>query len=115
MSQIVQIKPPVLAAVTDRTGYVEARKEADKLAAEHGLIVADMPMAIQAMNNHPEVREAIRPGWIDTITGEYHGQRDGDRSYEAWHSAGSLATAKGLEKLFSKAGDCAFMPISDDE
>ena len=115
MSQIVQIKSPVLAAVTDQTGYVKARKEADKLASEYGLRVADMPMAIQAMANHPEVREAIRPAWIDTITGEYHGQRDGDRSYETWHSAGSLATAKGLEEAFSKAGDYAFMQIADDE
>src|SRR3989344_3073349 len=115
MPQIVQIKSPVLAVVTDQTGYVKARKEADKLASEYGLRVADMPMAIQAMANHPEVREAIRPVWIDTITGEYHGQRDGDRSYETWHSAGSLATAKGLEKLFKQVADYGFMPISDDE
>ena len=115
MSQIVQIKSPVLAAVTDQIGYVEARNQAEKLSQEHGLTVADMPMVIQAMTAHPEVREAIRSTWIDTITGEYHGQRDGDRSYETWHSAGSLATAKGLEKLFSKAGDYAFMQISDDE
>src|SRR3989344_4014652 len=112
MPQIVQIKSPVLAVVTDQTGYVKARKEADKLAAEYGLRVADMPMTIQAMANHPEVREAIRPVWIDTITGEYHGQRDGERSYEAWHSVGSLATAKGLEKAFSKY---PFMQIADDE
>src|SRR3989338_342477 len=115
MSQIVQIKSLVLAAVTDKIGYVKARKEADKLASEHGLRVADTPMAIQAMANHPEVREAIRPGWIDTITGEYHGQRDGDSSYETWHSVGSLATAKGLEKVFSKVGEYAFMQIADDE
>ncbi len=115
MSQLVQIKSPVLAAVTDQTGYVKARNQAEKLSQENGLTVADMPMVIQAMTNHPEVREAIRPVWVDTITGEYHGQRDGERSYEAWHSAGSLATAKGLEKLFKQAGDYAFMPISDDE
>src|SRR3989344_3185866 len=105
MSQIVQVKSPVLEAVTDAAGYVSARIEADKLAAKHGLRVADMPMIIQAMVNHPEVREAIRPVWIDTITGEYHGQRNGDRSYETWHSVGSLATAKGLEKAFLKAGE----------
>ncbi len=115
MPQIVQVKFPVLAAVTDKMSYVKARKEADKLAAEHGLTVADMPMTIQAMTNHPEVREAIRPVWIDTITGEYHGQRDGDRSYEAWHSVGSLATAKGLERAFSKAGKYAFMQVANDE
>ena len=115
MSQIVQIKSPVLAAVTDKIKYVQERIQAEKLSQENGLIVADMPMAIQAMTTHPEVREAIRPIWIDTITGEYHGKRDGDRSYETWHSAGSLATANGLKKLFSKVGDYAFMPISDDE
>ena len=54
MSQIVQIKSLVLAAVTDKIGYVKARKEADKLASEHGLRVADTPMAIQAMANHPD-------------------------------------------------------------
>src|SRR3989344_4697310 len=115
MSQIVQIKSPVLAAVTDQTGYVKARNQAEKISQENGLTVADMPMVIQAMANHSEVREAIRPLWVDTITGEYHGQRDGDRSYETWHSAGSLATAKGLEKAFSGAGEYAFMQIADDE
>ena len=115
MSQIVQVKSPVLAAVTDSDYYVRARKEANKLSREYDLRVADMPMVIQAMTAHPKVRKAIRPTWIDTITGEYHGQRDGDRSYEIWHSAGSLATAKGLEKAFSKAGDYGFMQIADDE
>ncbi len=115
MSQIVQIKSPVLAAVTDRTGYVEARNQAETLSQEHGLTVADMPMVIQAMTTHPEIREAIRPTWIDTITGEYPGQRDGERYYEAWHSVGSLATAEGLENAFYKADEYAFMPISDDE
>ena len=115
MSQIVQIKSPVLAAVTDQTGYVKARNQAEKISQENGLTEADMPMEIQAMANYPELRDAIRPVWINSITGEYQGQRDGDRSYEAWHSAGSLATAKGLEKLFSEAGDYDFMPISDEE
>ncbi|MBI2147075.1 hypothetical protein HYU19_01200 [Candidatus Woesearchaeota archaeon] len=116
MSQLVQLNSSVLAAVTSRTGYINARKEADKLALEHDLTVADMPMAIQAMTNHPEVREAIRPFWVDTITGEYHGQRKGDRSYETWHSVGSLATTAGLEKrFFFKAGDHDFMLISDEE
>src|SRR3989344_757328 len=116
MPQIVHAKSPALAAITGRTGYVNARNQAEKLSQEHdGLSVADMPMVIRAMTAHPEVREAIRPAWIDTITGEYHGQRDGDRSYETWHSVGSLATAKGLEKLFSKAGEYAFMQIADDE
>jgi len=54
MPQIVQIKSPVFAAVTDKTGYVKARKEADTLASKYGLRVADMPMTIQAMANHPD-------------------------------------------------------------
>jgi hypothetical protein len=112
MSKIVQIKP---FALTDPIEYVKARNQAEKLSQEHGLIVADMPMVIHAMTTHPEVREAIRPYWIDTITGEYHGQRDGNRSYETWHSAGTLATAKGLEQLFKQVGNYTFMPISDDE
>ena len=115
MPQIIQVKSHVLAAVTDRTRYVQARNQAEELSREQGLRVADMPMIIQAMTAHPKVREAIRPLWIDTITGEYHGQRDGDRSYEVWHSAGSLATAQGLEKLFTQAGGYAFMPISKEE
>ncbi len=104
-----------LIIITQCERYVTARKQAEKAAKKHGLTIADMPMAIQAMANHPKVREAIRPTWIDTLTGEYHGQRDGDRSYEAWHSAGSLATSEGLEKAFSKAGEYAFMPISGVE
>src|SRR3989344_3293643 len=115
MTQIVHVKSPLLAVVTDQTGYIKARNQAEKLSQEHGLTVADMPMVIQAMTTHPEVREAIRSVWIDTITGEYHGQRDGYSSYETWHSAGSLATAKGLEKAFSTAGDYEFMQIADDE
>ncbi|MFH1212424.1 MAG: hypothetical protein V1659_05880 [Candidatus Woesearchaeota archaeon] len=118
MVQIVQIKSSVLAAVSDKTGYVEARVQAEKLSQlsqENGLRVADMPMVIRAMTVHPEVRVAIRPDWIDTITSEYHGLRGEDRSYEAWHSAGSLATVKGLEKLFSKVGNYSSMPVSDDE
>lgn len=119
MPQIVQAKSPVLAAVADQTDYIKARNQAETLSNKYGLPVADMPLLIQAMNNHSEVRDAIRPVWIDTITGEYHGQRDGDRSYEAWHPGKNpvftLSTAMGLEKLFSQVGDYAFMPISNDE
>ncbi|GEM_PF-2947493 len=115
MSQIVHAKSPLLAVVTDWAEYVRARHQAETLSAKYGLSVADMPMVIRAMITHPEVRETIRPVSIDTITSEYHGQRDGNRSYEVWHSAGSLATVKGLQTLFSKTGEYGFMPISDDE
>lgn len=115
MPQIVRINSLVVAAVTDRIGYFYARNQAEKLSQEHGLTVADMPMVIQAMATHPEVREAIRPVGIDTITAECNGQRDGYPSFEVWHSAGSLATAKGVERLFSIGRNHAFMPISYDE
>ncbi|MFQ5474599.1 MAG: hypothetical protein ACE5DM_02065, partial [Candidatus Nanoarchaeia archaeon] len=116
MSQIIQAKSPVLAVVTDSMGYLEARKEVEQLAQEHGLGAADMPMAIQAMTNNPEVRGAVRPMCLDAITGEYHGQRDGEKSYEAWHSVGSLSTVKGLEEAFkNRRGDYSFMTIDDNE
>lgn len=110
-----QIVTTSLAIITDKIGYVSARKQADELSAEHGLTVADMPLVIQAMSSHPEIRKAIRPSWIDTITAELHGQRDGERSYEAWHSAGSLASSEGLEKAFPKMGAYGFMKVGDDE
>ncbi len=108
-------KESELIIITKHAEYVTARNQAEEAAKKHGLTVADMPMVIKAMTTHPEVREAIRSLWINTITGEYHGKRAGNRSYEAWHSAGSLATAKGLEKLLKQAGKYSFMPISDDE
>lgn len=112
---IVQGESRVLAAVTGRTGYAKARKKADILAAEHGLRVADMPMAIQAMAN-PEVREAIMRAGIDTNTVECHGQRyPYGRFYEVWHSAGSLVTPKGLEKAVSESYDNALCWIPDAE
>ncbi len=115
MPQIVQVKSRVLAAITDKTSFANALKEAGELAAEYSLKVADMPMAIQAMAGHHEVYKAIRPLWTDTLTSECLGLRDGRRSYEAWHSVGPLATAEGLEAALPKAGDYAFMQIADDE
>ena len=116
MAQILQIKSPVFAVVTsDSQRYLAARKEVEELTQEHDLTVADMPMAIQAMTNNSEVRGAVRPKWIDTITGEYHGQRNGDRSYETWHSVGSLATLKGLSKAFKNVGNYGFMEIEPNE
>ncbi len=115
-SQIAQINSPVLAVTTNQEGYIQARKEADKLAAKHGLTVYDAPLAIQAITSLPEVCMMIRrpdtihknmvPEWIsiDTITCEYNGLRDGERYYEVWHSVGSLSTEEGIKKAFSKAG-----------
>ncbi len=117
MPEIIQATSPVIAVITERLPYVNARKQVDGLVKQYRLKgVADMPMAIQAMDNHPEVRGKIRHGWVDTITGEYHGLRDKDtRSYETWHSAGSLATAKGLEKAFARAENYGFMQTANDE
>ncbi|MCF7798988.1 hypothetical protein K9M74_03725 [Candidatus Woesearchaeota archaeon] len=116
MSKIIQAKSPVLAVVTDSIRYLKARKEVEKLSQEHDLNVADMPMAIQAMANNPEIRKAVRPKYLDAITGEYHGQRDGEKSYETWHSVGSLSTVKGLEEAFkNRRGDYGFMTIDNNE
>jgi len=118
MSQIVQVTSPyyALASFVGWSGFVKARGEAEEMAKERGLTVADMPMLIQAMTAHPELREAIRPFSIDAITGEYHGRRRGARSYEAWHSAGSLATAEVLRNLFYAATqDSAFGPVHYSE
>ena len=116
MSQIVNYSnPAVFAAITDKTGYVAARKEAQALAKKHNLQVADLPLVISAMASNQDLRSAIRPSWIDTISGEYHGKRKDFRSYEVWHSVGTLATADGLEKSFPNMGDYAFMPISAKE
>lgn len=112
MSQIAQV---TVATITKIHNYVVARKEADELAAKHGLVVADMPLVIQTMSRHAEVREAIRPTFIDVVSGEYHGQRDGGRSYEVWHSVGSLATVAGLAGAFSRRSDYGFMPVAGDE
>ena len=116
MPEIIhQAKSPVLVAITDRIRYVDARFQAEQLVKEYGLKVVDMPLLIQSMNNQPKIREAVRPIWADTLTGEYQGLRGEDRSYEAWHSIGSLTTAEGLKKAFSKIGEYGFMPIPDDE
>ena len=119
MVQVIHAAAPVLAAVTELSDYVEARARADLWSFSNGLPVADMPMAIQALTAHPEVRGAIRPCGIDTLTGEYHGQRDGSRSYEVWHSVGSLATADGLAEGLKKKslifGKQGFMDVENDE
>ncbi|MFH1290253.1 MAG: hypothetical protein ABIH92_02475 [Nanoarchaeota archaeon] len=114
MSQIIQAKAPVVAVVTDFMRYVDARREVEKLVGEHGLQVADMPLAIQAMTSNPDIRGAIRPNYFDALTGEYHGQRDNNRSYEVWHSAGSLATADGLAQAFRNLEKYGFMKLDED-
>ena len=109
MPQIIQVRS-LLAVITDAPLYVNARNQTEKLSQEYGIPVADMPLLIKLMADYPEFRKAIRPIFIDTITGEYHGQRDGDRSYEVWHKTGSLATAQGLESAIAMAELMGFAP-----
>lgn len=116
MPQIIQTKSPVLAVVTDSTGYLKARKQAEELVKQHNVTIADMPLAIHAMTTQADIREAIRPKYLDTITAEVHGLRDGKKSYEAWHSVGSLATFKGLEDAFkNRREDYGFMTLNTNE
>jgi len=116
MAQIIQTKSPVLAVVTDSMSYLKARKQAEELSQKHNLTVADMPLAIHAMTTQADIREAVRPKYLDAITAEVQGLRDGEKSYEAWHSTGSLATLKGLENAFKNhRGDYGFMTLDTNE
>ncbi len=123
MAKIIKTESPaggtgksvVLAAISDRIAYINSRREIEGISGEHGLKVVDIPAAISMITAHPCVREAIIPDWIDTITGEYHGRRNGDRYYEVWHSAGSLSTAKGLAGSFPRSAENAFMSITEAE
>ncbi len=78
MAEIIQVKSPVKAVITDRISYLKARSEIEQLSQKHGLNVADMPRLIQAITNDSDIRSIVRPGkWLDVISGEYHGTREG--------------------------------------
>ena len=49
MAEIIQVKSPVKAVITDRISYLKARSEIEQLSQKHGLNVADMPRLIQAI------------------------------------------------------------------
>ena len=128
MTQTIKPESSVLAIIKNSEKYLDARKQIEWIAQEHGLRVADMPLIIQALTSHPEVRKAVRPEYLDSSTTEYYGQRDGKRSYEAGHGAGSLATPKGLQAAFEREfektlkndpgnlrNDHRFITIDDDE
>ncbi|MBI4153846.1 hypothetical protein HY501_00765 [Candidatus Woesearchaeota archaeon] len=74
-----------------------------------------MPMVIHAINAFPEIRAAIRTDTIDILSAEYHGLREYGRSYEVWHSVGSLARASTLGTLFPKRDSNGFLDILPDE
>ena len=116
MAEIIQVKSPVKAVITDRISYLKARSEIEQLSQKHGLNVADMPRLIQAITNDSDIRSIVRPGkWLDVISGEYHGTREGKRSYEVWHSAGSLSTLEGLKKGRKDVKQYGFMPVDPNE
>ena len=117
MAQLIYRDISILDAAVahNSSSYVKARTEAETLSTDHSLRVADMPLGITALTQNPKIRAAIRPNLLDTITGEYHGQRNGQRSYETWHSTGSLATSEGLARAFPKQDDYGFMLISPEE
>jgi formylglycine-generating enzyme required for sulfatase activity len=95
--------------------YVDARKGIEVFAQMHGLRVNDMPMGIRAITSNALVREIARPDYVDFITTEYQGLRNGSRSYEVWHSTGSLSTVVGLEKAFTSRDKYRFMDTDDNE
>lgn len=106
----VFVAPPII-------GYIESRNQIESLVKKYNcfnLAAADMPMLIHAATDD-NILNIIRNLLFDTVTGEYHGMRDGHRSYEVWHSAGSLATAKGLEKAISDVDEYSFTPVPNEE
>lgn len=94
----------VLGALANNSELVATRKNIEKLAQQHNLVVADMPMLIRAISTHYGIRQKLEHKFSDiaTLTSEYHGLRNGDPCYEVWHSVGSLSTLIGLQKADSK-------------
>jgi len=102
MSKIIynDVDQPV-ALITETNEYGFIPNHAEKFAKKYDLKVADIPLLIQSLIIHPKVNDVIMKEVIDTVTGRYYGLRDGDRSYEVWHSAGSLATEKSLKTFIN--------------
>ena len=121
MANIIQRESPILAVITEIQSYMNARADIDaqtkELAkADKLVVVADIPMAIRAMTNNPEVRKAVRPTWIDSVSIEQQGKRDGDDVYEVSHSTGSFATLEGLKAGLESGIDVyGFMVVPDTE
>ena len=103
---------PVLGAVTDILEYVAARKQAEELAREHGLKVADLPLIARVVGGDEDFRSAVRPTWIDAVSSEVQGVQDGKDVYQMQHGAGDLSTVKGLETaIASGVGVYSFMRV----
>ena len=117
--KIVRDGLSVIAAVTNRRKYAKIRKKIDWLAEKHGLIVTDLPGAVKAMDDYPDVRNAVRQKHLaparqkqlDLVTFECYGMRNGKPSYEVWHGAGSMATKSGM---ISGLQNMSYLRILDD-
>jgi formylglycine-generating enzyme required for sulfatase activity len=95
--------------------YSAARRQIAEYAGHHDLCVSDMPLAIRAMAIDPAVRSLARASYLDVITAEYHGLRNGEHSYEAWHSVGTLASVGGLVGPFTRRDGSGFSEVDEIE
>ncbi len=101
--QIIPSESPTLALLPNRCStYVKALKDITKLAKQHNLTIADLPIAIEAMLKHPSIRKLLRADRFVTRTSEYTHQRSGNMMYETWHSVGSLSSYKGIEQRLNE-------------
>jgi hypothetical protein len=118
MTQFIQVKSGtgVVAGILQYPmEYLDARKEIEAFAVRNDLRASDMPMAIRAITGNAAVRELARPNYMDFITAEYQGSRNNFRSYEVWHSTGSLSTVSGLESAFGSKDKYRFMKVDEEE
>lgn len=112
MPETFKLENKAVLAVSDLRTRKKAFKQISRLAKKNKLKVANMPMLIQALGTTQEIRDKIRPWnpdredpnfrpdvWVDTLTSEYAGRRDGTPYYEVWHSVGSHA--RGEEHYLS--------------
>ena len=108
-------KTMAVGIIKGEFGYPETLKEAFEFAGKYGMKVADVPMAIEAMSGQP--RMLLPENSIDTLTAEYQGLRNGERSYEVWQSIGSLATLEGAGETFNNCRSLSygFSPVDNAE
>ena len=83
--------------------YLESMKDVEKYKRE-GLVLATMPVALELMLFFPEVKKALWPkDYFDTVSSEFFGMRNGERSYEVLHGPGPLATSGSLEQYLNQS------------
>jgi formylglycine-generating enzyme len=95
--------------------YLAAREEIERFSKQNDFLVNDMPMAINAMAGSGRIRNLARSRYLDVLTAEYQGMRDGKRYYEAWHSVGALSTPEGLRLALKTLEGNGFSPVDEAE